>query len=342
MNEDKFIELIGKKLSNSLTQEEEKLFTSSLNDNTYNLLYTKYKSLWKESREEINAFNTQSTFRKVISQINHQQNEYIIPELQETNYNWNNRLRRFAAIIGFFVAVSFGVYWFIHIPAETIELQTKEIIKSNPRGQKSTVFLPDGSKVILNSESSITYSSIFAKDTREVRISGEAYFEVEHDSERPFIVKTDYVDVKVLGTSFNVKAYKGLKSIKVSLAEGKVEIHKNGEKSNSADKATLIPNQTISYSINESSFGKITHFNPEAEYGWKDGLIYFEKASFNEVVSRLKSWYGVSFVIKGEPVKEWNYSGKFDNYALSNVLNAVSFTGKFKYELKGKKVTIKF
>lgn len=343
MNQDKFIELIGKKLSKSLTQEEEKTFSSSLNDDTNNLLYSKYKNLWNESREEISAFNTQSTFEKVVSKINHQANEYIIPEFKETKNNWNMGLSRVAAIIIFFVLVSFGAYWFINIaPVDSHQIQTIEITKSNPRGQKSTVFLPDGSKVILNSESSITYSSTFNENIREVTISGEAYFDVEHDTERPFVVKTDYVDVVVLGTSFNVKAYKDLNSIKVSLTKGKVEVQKNDAKSNIVDKTVLLPNQTISYNINESSFGKIIHFNPEAEYGWKDGLIYFEQASFNEVISRLSSWYGVSFAIDGEPQKQWNYSGKFDNYALSNVLNAISFTGKFKYDLKGKEVTIKF
>ncbi len=248
-----------------------------------------------------------------------------------------------AAIITFFMVVSFGVYWYIDLSNHKVnDIIAVEIIKSNPKGQKSTVFLPDGSKVILNSESSISYSSIFDNDSRRVRLSGEAYFEIEKEVDRPFIVYTNYINIKVLGTSFNVMAFENKKTVKVTLTTGQIEVHKNGNQLVSKDNILLYPGQAISYNIDKTSFDKITSFNHEAEYGWKDGLIYFDKASFSEVISKLSGWYGVDFIIQGKPKKEWNYSGKFDNYAMSNVLNALSFTGKFEYELENKIVNIKF
>ncbi|MCK5369706.1 MAG: FecR family protein [Cyclobacteriaceae bacterium] len=343
MDKDKFIELIGKKLTKSLIPKEEEAFNSLLDDSNNKTIYRKFENLWKGSREEYSALNSKRAFNRVLIQIQKEELEYINSEGENNRYKLKIGIRRIAAIITFFIVVSFGVYWYINLnPTEINEIHAREIIKNNPRGQKSTVFLPDGSNVILNSESSITYSSIFDNDKREVRISGEAYFEVDHDNDRPFIVKTDYMDIRVLGTSFNVNAFKNTNGIKVSLVTGKVEVYENGKDLDSINKIILSPRQAISYNINKSSFDKITRFNPEAEYGWKDGLIYFEKASFDEIISRLSNWYGVDFIIHGKPKKEWIYSGKFDNYALSNVLHALSFTGKFNYELEGKKVEIKF
>ena len=343
MDKNKFIELIGKKLTNSLSSKEKESFNSSLEDPYYQTIYKKFESIWKGTREEYTALNTKAVFNKVLERAHKEQPEHITSEWENNRYKWKIGSGGIAAIFIFFILVSFGAYWVINSTTTEIkEIQSREIVKSNPKGQKSTVFLSDGSKVILNSGSTITYSSIFDNDKREVKIYGEAYFEVEHEKDRPFIVKTDYMDVRVLGTSFNVKAFENQKSIKVSLTTGQVEVYEHGKDLGSIDRIILSPGQTISYDINEMSFEKITSFNPEADYGWKDGLIYFEKASFNDVVSKLSNWYNVDIKIQGKPKKEWNYSGKFDNYALNNVLHAISFSEKFVYKFEGNKVTIKF
>jgi len=343
MEQDKFITLIGEKLTGSLNKKEEESFNSLLNDSDNQSLYRDFERLWKGSKEEYSALNSKSAFNRVRNQIQKEQPDYVVSANKNNRKKLNISFLKIAAIITFFMVVSFGVYWNIDLNnRNVIDIQSVEIIKSNTSGQKSTVFLPDGSKVILNSESSLSYSSNFDNDSRKVRLSGEAYFEIEKDIDRPFIVNTNHINIKVLGTSFNVTAFENKETVKVTLTSGQIEVHENGDQLESKDNILLYPGQAISYNINKTSFDKITSFNPEAEYGWKNGLIYFEKASFDEVISKLSDWYGVDFIIHGKPKKEWNYSGKFDNYAMSNVLNALSFTGKFKYELEKKIVTIKF
>jgi len=343
MDQNKFIELIGKKLTNSLSSKEEESFNSSLDDHYYQTLYQKFENLWNGTKEEHIALNAKSAFDNVLRRTFNEQPEYIYSEWENNRYKWKIDLRGIAAIFIFFILASFSAYWLINSsPTEIKEFHAREIVKSNPKGQKSTVFLCDGSKVILNSGSSITYNSFFDDDKREVKISGEAYFEVEHEKDRPFIVKTDFMDVRVLGTSFNVKAYDNTNCIIVSLASGQVEVYENEKDLGSTDRIILSPGQAISYDTNVKSFDKIVSFNPEADYGWKDGLIYFEKASFDEIISRLSNWYNVEFEIQGEPKKDWNYSGKFDNDALSNVIHALSFSEKFSYKFKGNKIIIKF
>ena len=101
---------------------------------------------------------------------------------------------------------------------------------SNPFGMLSTITLPDGSKVILNAGTTITYPNAFVSKNREVEINGEAFFEVAHDAEHPFIVKANQINVEVLGTQFNVKAYEEDDWIEVSLSEGKVEVQSKDKK----------------------------------------------------------------------------------------------------------------
>lgn len=343
MDRNKFIELIGKKLTDSLSSREEESFNASLDDPYFQAVYRKFEKIWKGTREEYTALNTEGVFNRVLERAHKEQPESISSEWESKRYRWEIGLSRIAAIFIFFIIVLFGAYWIINsATTEVKEIQSVEIVKSNPKGQKSTIFLSDGSEVILNSGSSITYPTLFDKDKRIVKIHGEAYFEVEPEKNRPFIVKTDYLDVRVLGTSFNVRAFDNLNSIKVSLAIGQVEVYEHGKDLGSIDRIMLSPGQAISYDINNMSFDKITNFNPEAEFGWKDGLIFFNKASFSEVVSKLSNWYNVDIKVQGKPKKDWNYSGKFDNYALSNVLHALSFSEKFNYKLEGNKVTIKF
>ncbi|MCG8308076.1 MAG: FecR domain-containing protein [Cytophagales bacterium] len=338
MHTDKQIELIGKKLSGSLTNSEQDTFRELMEKPEFGKLCRKYEKIWTGSREQYRVLNSQSVLSRIKREIQTESGQYRSRYRSDYQY-----LGRIAASIVFLLAVAFTIFWYISDPSSkpVEQVLSRQVVKENPRGQKSTVFLPDGSKVILNSESRIEYLSVFEGESRTVRLSGEAFFEVERNEKLPFIVKTDVMDIRVLGTSFNVVAL-DRKKYKVSLARGQVEVLENVQNDGSIDKVMLFPGQAISYDPAALSFTEITKFNPEADFGWKNGLIYFENASFEEVMNRLGSWYGVEFTIIGTPDKEWHYSGKFDNYALDNVLYALSFTGKFRYELEGKKVQINF
>lgn len=209
--------------------------------------------------------------------------------------------------------------------------------KSNPQGRKSTIFLKDGSKVILNSESSISYDENFSSGIREINLEGEAFFEVVKNHEQPFVVRSGGISTIALGTSFNVRNYRG-EDITVSLVTGKVSIDKDG---NNGIDNILMPGEKLSYSRKLQKFEK-QKYNDYGDLLWKDGILSFKKASVSDVVANLERWYGVEIEIAVPSNKKVSYGGVFKDQNLKQVLEAVGFTLNFDYNIDGKKVKIMF
>ena len=340
---EKQLDLIGKKLAGSLSKAEETTFQNLLEDNDFQSTFNSYEKIWDNSKEASTSINSQNVLHRVLSKIHNEDLEELRPTRNTGRRSNIVFITKIAASLIIILSVSFAFFWTINNSnSNTEEIKIVEQIKQNPKGQKSTVFLPDGSKVILNSESSIRYPSAFIGDKRTVTLLGEAFFDVEHNAKKPFIVNTSHVQVRVLGTSFNVRAFEDQSKHRIALASGQVEVSPSRIENGSNDKIIIFPGQAISYNLSSSVFDTVDDFSPELEYGWKDGIIYFKNATFDDVLSKLSSWYGVDFDITGIPHTEWSYSGEFNNYALSNVLYAISFTGKFNYTIKEKKVIIKF
>jgi len=220
--------------------------------------------------------------------------------------------------------------------------QTDYLTKSNQRGRKSTIHLKDGSIVYLNSESKITYPTNFPDSVRVVQLNGEAFFDIAKNESKPFIVISGPLQVKVLGTSFNIKAFKDEDEIKVSIASGQVELSYDNSEGNIAKHIELSSNQAVVYNLNEKVFNKITSFHPIKEFGWKDGIIYFNKAGLITVINKLERWYDVHIEIKNDPSFIWSYTGKFQNATLENVLNSIGHTERFNFRIEQDKVIIKF
>ena len=211
------------------------------------------------------------------------------------------------------------------------------VVKENPPGQKSRIHLSDGSVVQLNANSSIKYLEDFEPGQRIVHLSGEAFFQVAKDSLRPFTVISGEISTTALGTQFNVSAFPGQEVVKVNLLEGKVEVkEKTGQQS-----LVLNEKQAVHYQAGANKLQKAT-FNYAEAIAWKDGILYFQKSSLPEVISRLQRWYGVQISILGSPAEPKVISGRFENESLENVLQSISFPGGFDYEINGKNVSIKF
>lgn len=340
---EKQLDLIGKKLTGSLSKSEETTFQNLLEDTDFHSIFYSYEKIWNNSKEAYTSINSKNVLHRVLSKIHDKDLEELSPTKNVARRKNILFIRKIAASLLIILSVSFALVWTMNNSDSSYEdIKIVEQIKQNPKGQKSTVFLPDGSKVILNSESIIRYPSAFIGDKRAVTLIGEAFFDVEHNAKKPFIVNTSHVQVRVLGTSFNVKAFEDQSRHRIALASGQVEVSPSRIENGSNDKIIIFPGQAISYNLSSSVFDPVDDFLPELEYGWKDGIIYFKNATFDDVLHKLSSWYGVEFDIKGIPQTEWSYSGEFNNYALSNVLYAISFTGKFNYTIEEKKVIINF
>ena len=202
---------------------------------------------------------------------------------------------------------------------------------STPKGGQYQIVLPDGSKVWLNSSSSIKFPAIFSTNERKVEVSGEVYFEVVKDSHKPFKVSFEDTQIEVLGTSFNVMAYKDEAFSRTTLVEGSVSLtNKNNNK-------RLRPGQQASV----GSSGKITteEVDIDEATAWKRGLFYFRDASISEVMKKASRWYDIEIEYQG-PVPVRQFTGKVSmDVNISELLLMLKYAG-VNCRIENKKVII--
>ena len=200
------------------------------------------------------------------------------------------------------------------------------------RGGQYQVVLPDGSKVWLNASSSLHFPTAFIGKQREVELTGEAYFEVVKNREKPFHVNVNGMQVEVLGTHFNINAYSDHDVIKTSLLEGSVKIRK-GKLSD-----LLKPGQQGIFDKKEDKV-EIKNVNMNEVIAWKNGLFEFDGAGIKTIMSEISQWYDVDIVYPGKvPVR--NFEGKISREAqISDVLKILELSG-VKFNVEGKKIIV--
>lgn len=190
-------------------------------------------------------------------------------------------------------------------------------VKTSP-GMTASVTLPDSSVVILNSSSTLTYSSLFTGEVREVNLSGEAFFSVKKDEKKRFIVNTSHgASVMVYGTEFNVDAYKDNKEVLTTLVTGQVGFSfiRDGK----LKELIMSPGQKAAYDIEQETV-KLSKANVEVETSWKEGRLVFNDTPFEQVLKSLSKHYGVEFVFKKESLKTNSFTGVFVNQRLERIL----------------------
>lgn len=246
---------------------------------------------------------------------------------------------RYAAVLIVFLSIGY-IFWPNSISEIEMPVVTEMIERDNPLGQKSIIHLSDGSTVWLNADSKLSYSSDFNTKTRKLHLEGEAYFEVFKNPDIPFEVVTNDLVITALGTSFNVCAFGNKQTEKIELNTGRVKIECLDSMDNICTPSYLNPGDQALFSSRTGniSISEITDSDP---FGWKDGRIVFQHASFNEVIEVLTRWYNVEFEITGSLNQEWNYSTTFENEVLENVLKSLSFSEKIEYNMNGSLIKIK-
>lgn len=201
---------------------------------------------------------------------------------------------------------------------------------ANP-GMTAKVQLPDGSTVILNSNSTITYPTEFNDKQREVKLLGEAYFQVSKDTERPFIVTTPYrANIKVYGTEFNVEAYEKDNTLTATLKEGSIALSFIG-KDGKQQEQLLFPGQAITYR-NNSQPTLISKAQVDIATSWTEGKIIFRNTPFKEVIQKLEKSYNVQFRIHNPNVYKNCFTGTLSNQRLDRILYILSQTSDIKFK----------
>ena len=247
-----------------------------------------------------------------------------------------SRIYQYAAII-IILVLSTALWWNSKIELnEKDEVKVVYITKQNPVRLRRSLTLPDGSKVHLNSESKITYPSIFAKD-RVVKLTGEAYFEVVPDKSRPFRVDCYNTSTTVEGTSFNVRGYSNEETVKVSLIEGTVSV--DFDEHGQISSYLLEPMQEAIYNKTSGEV-QIDLFGIAEVVSWKNGVLYFKKASYEQFRAKIERWYGVTLELSNGITPKWNISGEFHNETIQNVLEVISHAANFEFKISDSKIEI--
>lgn len=203
---------------------------------------------------------------------------------------------------------------------------------SIPRGGRFQVILPDGSKVWLNSVSSLRFPTAFSGRDRRVVLTGEAYFEVARNKALPFIVETNGMEVKVLGTHFNVAAYHDEEAIKTTLLEGSVQVENNRQT------VILSPGNQSTYSKASGSM-RVARANLEEAVAWKNELFVFKNADIKSVMRQLSRWYNIDVVFKGDVNTQLN--GMISrNTNLSGVVKILQLSGGAEFKITGNRITV--
>jgi ferric-dicitrate binding protein FerR (iron transport regulator) len=217
--------------------------------------------------------------------------------------------------------------------AETMKESMNKVIVSY--GKKSMVLLSDGTKVWLNAGSQLVYPAVFLKDTREVALTGEAFFDVVKNPQKPFVVKAADVSVQVLGTRFDISAYPEDKTIQAILEEGKINLKYSGSGIFKRDYVVeMVPNQMVEFDKVSREANSST-VNVSKYVSWKDGMLEFEKANLYKALKQVERFYNIKILLEDQSIGSYKLSGKLDlKDEPEEVLNVIKLTVPIDWQRK--------
>ncbi len=247
--------------------------------------------------------------------------------------------------------VIFLVYMGDFRAAKTMPIASENKLQKSLPAERKSFQLPDGSTVMLNSGSTLEILDGFNTHTREVKLNGEAFFDVTHNANVPFVIHTSSMKVKVLGTVFNIKAFPGETLSETTLIKGSVEVtllNKSGKKVIlHPNQKIIVPNRPVGelvsekalailkggdYMIKGLSYREADSSMVETE--WTDNKLAFDDKSLEEIASQLERWYDVKITIENDAVKLLHFSGMFHQKTLTQVLNYLQLTSRsFQYKI---------
>lgn len=383
MSQEKFSILLAKILSNEASPEEiidfqhlietnhewkdifcnlEELLTSApvselppaATEEAYLLHLGRLKDAVEDFEEEAEEF------------ISHEDEDFLLYPVSKP---WYKKWQLYAAIFIPFLMLVFSFKFFTADKTVTAENHKRvNEINVNP-GAKTKVQLPDGSHVWVNSDSKISYPETFKGSVREVFLEGEAYFDVVKDPFHPFIVHTSGIDIKVLGTAFNVKSYDAEPTIEATLIHGSIEVAKINEPD--APKVTLKPHEKLIFNklansltedaattkvqrisgatpllniitpaITIAPLAKNIADSAIAETSWIYNRLIFEEEKFEDLSVKMERWFNVKVTINSDKLKQYRLNGSFENETIEEALKELQYLVPFSFQINGRDVVI--
>lgn len=327
-------DILFKYFKNQLNETEEKTLLEWLNaDASHKKILYEMADWWATAHVPLFASDLKNDFNKYLKDLINK-TKPIQPNYQiKTSIKWWSKIAASVLIVlttgilAFYAGKSTGKE----------EPQVAYYETTVALGAQSKVVLPDQSVVWINAGSSIKYHEDTKKQTRNINLEGEAYFEVNKNPDMPFIVESGSLQVSVLGTSFNVKAYENQETIDIVLVSGKVEVHSENKKE---DTYLLSPDEMLSYNkqTNQVEKSMVQSLNYCA---WKNGLLKFEEQQFTLLAKDLERIYKVQIEIKSEVLKKERFSGSFSyNYSINDILREIDVEKKYTWKQNGNKIII--
>ncbi|HEY4110853.1 FecR domain-containing protein [Puia sp.] len=261
-----------------------------------------------------------------------------------------------AAVVFAVVAVGYFSHRGVRQPAPARAVAVHWLKRTTRPSQKDSVRLADGTLVRLNSASSLSYPDVFTGSTRQVHLDGEAFFDVSKDAAHPFLISTDKMNIRVLGTSFDVKSYRNETVGETTLIQGSIEVTladrpadrfilKPKEKLVVENKlATKRPADTTASGSTRYSLANLTYYpNPArtvVETGWLENKLVFSGKDFDDLSGQLERWYDVRIEFRNERVRHYNFTGIIEKETLREALDALKMIEPFRYEIADSTVYI--
>jgi len=259
-----------------------------------------------------------------------------IPEQKKNKRNiFKRKIWQYAAAASFLLLFASAIYYYSSAPRNTEIVNYKEVIV--PKGEIKKILLPDGTTIAINSDSKLKYDQNFSGEYREVFLQGEAWFDVKHNSKKPFVVHTHENDITVLGTAFNICAYPDENIFKTTLERGKITVSHNNEKA-----VELGVNQTYIFIKDINKQEIVETNNIETYSAWKDGVLVFQNQKFDCILRKLERSHNVIFNIKNTEVENCKYTGTFSAKAdIVSILDIMKLPTHFKYEILADTIIVK-
>jgi len=288
----------------------------------------------KLAREMISSFQYQHNYQMpkdmredMLQSLKAKQVSTYYLHKDKDNSRWYLKI---AASLLILLAVGASIWFFPEPEKPAVAEAVPLVIKRSGKGEKLNVKLPDGSQVKLNANSVLIAPAKFGKDRREVKLEGEALFDVSEDPDRPFTIVSGDVQTRVLGTSFNVRAYEEEQTVEVAVVSGKVSVQGTG-----AEEVFLLPNEVSLYDNNSRSFSTRQQDISDL-IAWSKNILIFDGDTEAEVFTKLENWFGVNIILPKQVVIQGKYSGRFYNEPLERVLEGISYAAGFDYEIRNR------
>ncbi|MGZ5190133.1 MAG: FecR family protein [Flavisolibacter sp.] len=361
MSINRFWNLIGKKLAGEALPEELEEINELLKAHP-EWLYSSEQiaKYWKNNKNNHEDYDAELAFEIHLAKLKDagvelpalesaaSDSDFIIQEKKQINYK-----KTLLFIVLLFMVTASGIIWYNYTGKRKVqEVPSNNFSEVSTKQRSSKLVLPDSTIVWLNSGSTLTYSENFGTINRNTKLEGEAFFEVK-ESTIPFLIQANGVQIKVLGTAFNVKSYPEEKTTETSLIRGKIEITLDQRP---GEKFLLNPNEKLIVST-EPELKKLqrrsktepivvlsgltfTTDNTIIETSWMQNKLVFQDESFSDLTKTMERWYGVNIDIQNEKLKAERFTGTFTTETIQEALEGLQMSTPFRFTIKLNSIVI--